>query len=131
MNRVFSQYGSFLLPQAYSEGSPTHPSYPAGHGAVAGSCVTVLKACFKEDFVLPEPVIASVDGSTLEPYQGDDLTVGNELNKLANNIAIGRNFAGVHYRQDGVQGLFCGEQQAISLMINTKEGITKRWVQPG
>lgn len=27
---IFAQYGSYLLPQAFSEGSPVHPSYPAG-----------------------------------------------------------------------------------------------------
>lgn len=29
---IYAQYGSYLLPQAYSEGSPLHPSYPAGDG---------------------------------------------------------------------------------------------------
>lgn len=29
---VFSAYGTYLLPQAYPEGSPIHPSYGAGHG---------------------------------------------------------------------------------------------------
>ena len=98
------------------EGSPTHPSYPAGHGAVAGACVTVLKAFFNEYFVLPEPVEANSDGTQLLAYTGDDLTVGGELNKLANNVAIGRDAAGVHYRQDGIEGLVIGEQQAIALL---------------
>ena len=43
------------------------------------------------------------------------LTYG-ELNKLANNAAIGRNAAGVHYRQDGVQGIEAGEKQGICLL---------------
>ena len=55
-------------------------------------------------------------GSTLLNYTGGDLTVGGELNKLANNVAIGRDAAGVHYRQDGVKGLDVGEQQAIALL---------------
>ena len=45
-----------------------------------------------------------------------EVTVEGELNKLANNVAIGRDAAGVHYRQDGVEGLFVGEQQAIALL---------------
>ena len=31
-------------------------------------------------------------------------------------MAIGRDAAGVHYRQDGVEGLIVGEQQAITLL---------------
>ncbi|MEM6582373.1 MAG: vanadium-dependent haloperoxidase [Pseudomonadota bacterium] len=110
------QNGVSLLPLAYVEGSPTHPSYPAGHATIAGACVTVLKALFDEDFVIPNAKVANIDGSALDNYRGDALTVGNELNKLANNIAIGRDAAGVHYRQDGIQGLQAGEQQAISLL---------------
>ncbi len=116
VNRVFNQYGTYFLPMAYTEGSPTHPSYPAGHATVAGACVTVLKAFFNEDFVIPNPVISSDDGLSLLPYTGPDLTVGGELNKVANNVAIGRDAAGVHYRQDGVEGLIVGEQQAITLL---------------
>ncbi len=108
--------GTALLPVAYVEGSPTHPSFPAGHATIAGACVTVLKACFNEDFVIPDPVQADATGENLLSYTGGDLTVGDELNKLANNIAIGRDAAGVHYRQDGIQGLIAGEQQAISLL---------------
>ena len=32
---------SYLLPLAFPEGSPTHPSYGAGHATVAGACVTL------------------------------------------------------------------------------------------
>lgn len=40
----------------------------------------------------------------------------NELNKLASNIAVGRNAAGVHYRSDYVQGVLLGEEVAIRLL---------------
>ena len=108
--------GTALLPQAYPEGCPTHPSYPAGHAAIAGACATVLKACFDESHVLPEPVVASADGLRCSPTQGADLTVGGELDKLASNIALGRDFAGVHWRSDGVEGLKLGEEVAIRLL---------------
>src|SRR5262249_21380120 len=39
---VHSNYGSYLLPQAFPEGSPTHPCYPTGHGTVAGACITAI-----------------------------------------------------------------------------------------
>ena len=34
----FAHNGSYLLSQAFPEGSPTHPAYPTGHGTVAGAC---------------------------------------------------------------------------------------------
>jgi hypothetical protein len=52
-------------------------------------------------------------------YTGAPLTVGGELNKLASNIAIGRDFAGVHYRSDGVEGIKLGEAIAISILRDT------------
>ncbi|MFQ3247562.1 MAG: hypothetical protein ACJAYF_001998 [Arenicella sp.] len=118
LNRVFNANGTYLLPMAFVEGSPTHPSYVAGHATVAGACVTVLKAFFNEDFVLSNNVQADATGDALITYNGD-LTVGDELNKLANNVAIGRDAAGVHYRQDGIQGLIAGEQQGLALLAET------------
>lgn len=113
---ILSRSGTYLLPQAYSEGYPTHPSYPAGHAVIAGACSTVLKAFFDESFDIHRPVEASADGLSLAPYRGSDLTVGGELNKLASNIAIGRNAAGVHWRSDAIEGLRLGEAVAISIM---------------
>ncbi|MEM7168688.1 MAG: vanadium-dependent haloperoxidase [Pseudomonadota bacterium] len=113
---LLSQNGNALLPLAFPEGSPTHPSYPAGHAAVSGACATVLKAFFNEDFAIPNPVVPSSDGRNLNPWTGNDLTLGNEINKLANNISIGRDAAGVHYRSDGVEGLEVGEQYALGLL---------------
>lgn len=112
---VRDAYGTALLPQAYPEGSPTHPAYAAGHSVVAGACATVLKAFFNEDFVIPDPVQASADGLALEAVAGTDLTVGDEINKLAGNIGIGRCMGGVHYRSDG-RGIRVGEQQAIGIL---------------
>lgn len=31
LNHVYNAYGTYLLPQAFSEGSPLHPSFGAGH----------------------------------------------------------------------------------------------------
>ncbi len=108
--------GGYFLSQAYPEGSPTHPAYPAGHATIAGSCCTILKAFFNEDYVLPAPVVASSSGSELQAWTGDALTVGGEINKLAANISLGRDAAGVHYRSDGIDGLHIGEQQALQLL---------------
>ena len=116
---VFSNDGTYFLPQAYPEGSPLHPSYGAGHATVAGACVTVLKALFDETFVIPNPVVPSADGLSLVPYVGPDagsLTVGGELNKIAANVAIARNVAGIHWRTDGIESLRLGEAVAISIL---------------
>lgn len=105
-----------LLPMAYPDGSPTHPSYPAGHAVIAGACATVLKAFHREELEFPAPVIPTDEGRTLIPYQGVELTVGAELDKLASNIAVGRQFGGVHFRSDGEAGLRLGEAVALSYL---------------
>ena len=113
--------GTFLLPMAFSEGSPTHPSYGTGHGTVAGACVTVLKAWFDETWTLPDPKVASEDGTRLLDYTGPDLlTVGGELNKVAANVSLGRTMAGVHWRSDYWQSVLLGEQVGIGILRDQK-----------
>lgn len=119
LKAVFSAHGTFMLPQAYPTGCPLHPSYPAAHAVIAGAGITMLKALFNESFVIPNPVVASDDGLSLLPYNGPALTVGGELNKLASNISLGRNAAGVHYRSDGIEGMYLGEAIALSILRDT------------
>src|SRR5947207_11757547 len=117
--RVFSKHGSYLLPAAYPEGNPQHPSYGEGHGVIAGACVTALKAFFNESFVIPNPVVASDDGKSLLPYTGSDagqITVGGELDKLANNVALGRDLAGVHWHSDADKALLLGDADALGTL---------------
>jgi hypothetical protein len=121
-------YGGFLLPQAFPEGSPTHPCYPTGHGTVGGACVTVLKFFFdgsqkirpllthaERDVVLP-----STDGLSLDTYTGadrDDLDINGELNKLAYNISFGHGIhAGIHFRSSSYWSILLGEQIALSVL---------------
>lgn len=118
--QLFSRNGTWLLPLAFPEGSPTHPSYGAGHATVAGACVTILKAWFDESWVLPTPVEASADGLSLNPYTGGPLTVGGELDKIAANVAVGRNMAGVHWRADYTESIRLGEEIAISILREGK-----------
>jgi hypothetical protein len=115
---VFSKYGSYLCPQAFPEGCPTHPAYPGGNATFTAAGVTVLKAFFNESFVIPNPVVPSDDGLSLQPWTGEPLTVGNELNKLTFNAAFGRNTAGVHYRRDELRGIRQGENSAISVITD-------------
>ena len=113
---VFLKYGTYLLPQVFVEGSPLHPSYGSGHATVAGACVTILKAWFDESYVIPNPVEPSPDGLSLLPYSGPQLTVGGELNKIASNVAFGRNFAGIHWRSDAIEAMKLGESAAVSIL---------------
>lgn len=136
-----------LLPMAFPEGSPMHPSYGAGHATVAGACVTMLKAFFDTTAVFvrdskgdikiirrdeydenkskyrPVAFIPSNDGKELKDICKSDnsldnpLTVGDELNKLAANISIGRNMAGVHYYTDYIDSLVMGEKIALGILL--------------
>ncbi|MBJ3776005.1 phosphatase PAP2 family protein [Acuticoccus mangrovi] len=168
-----------LLPMAFPEGSPMHPSYGAGHATVAGACVTVLKAFF-EMFAVTEgsafvggavkrgkldlkrimreaksgppaglfgaersfadlgiPAIYAPDwvgseGQSLSPTGVDPatITIQGELDKLAANISIGRDFAGVHYYTDYYESLRLGERIAVGLlqeqMLTYREPLSMR-----
>ena len=114
LRRVRDKFGSALLPQAYPEGCPAHPSYPSGHATVSAACVTVLKAMFDADRKLRFSMQPTRDGKDWESFNPNlpPPTVGAELNKLAMNVAMGRNFAGIHWRSDAWQGLLLGESVA-------------------
>jgi hypothetical protein len=116
LERIRAKHSSYLLPQAFPEGSPTHPSYGAGHATVAGACVTILKAWFKEDDIIFKPKKPSVAGTDIEDDPTLSLKVGDELNKVAANIAIGRNWAGVHYRSDYTESILLGEKIALGIL---------------
>jgi hypothetical protein len=123
---------SYLLPQQFPEGCPVHPSYGAGHATVAGACVTLMKALLNDDLPLSslkytdpmtgqqspyfQPVQPSADGRSLEVYTGSDaaqMTIASELNKLASNVSLFRNIAGVHWRSDHTYSLLLGQAVAI------------------
>jgi hypothetical protein len=116
VEEVFAHTGACLLPQAYPEGSPLHPSYPSGHAAIAGACSIVLKACFDGSMLLPGCVEPSADGLSLRPCEDYSPTVGDEIDKLAFNVSMGRNWAGIHYRSDAEVGIRLGEDVAISIL---------------
>lgn len=140
--------GNYLLPMAFCEGSPMHPCYGAGHATVAGACVTLLKAFFDHKHPLGVTGKMIKDGEGKRPDPGKafearlkkngkdseltvvnvedqdgnptELTVEGELNKLASNISIGRDWAGVHYFTDYIESLRMGEQVAIGILEEQK-----------
>ena len=130
-----------LLPMAFCEGSPMHPAYGAGHATVAGACVTILKAFFdhKQPLAIAgdpsKAFVPDAKGQCLETINvlmpNPDLTsskteipgvltVEGELNKLASNISIGRDWAGVHYFTDYIESLRMGEEIAIGILQEQK-----------
>jgi len=125
---------NYLLPMAFTEGSPMHPAYGAGHATVAGACVTILKAFFDcnskfkpNGTCADRAFVATNNGQTLELIPVLDqlgnkaeLTVEGELNKLASNISIGRNWAGVHYFTDYYESILMGEQIALGILTEQK-----------
>jgi hypothetical protein len=127
----FHKYGTYLLSQAFPEGAPTHPSYPTGHGVVAGACITVLKFFFDGDFVIPEPLVPSEDGLSLVPYTGSDrnqITVNGELNKLAHNVSFGHGIhAGIHWRSDTDVSMVLGEATAISILQDQAQTFNEKF----
>ena len=83
LRRVREKFGSALLPQAFPEGCPGHPSYPSGHATVSGACVTVLKAMFDQNrklrFRCTQPVMARI-GRASVPTSRHRPWVPNSIN---------------------------------------------------
>jgi hypothetical protein len=126
--KTFSQFGSYLLPQSFPEGSPTHPCYPTGHGTVAGACISAIKFFFDGSQPI-RPLLqaagsdimqASEDGTSLVPYTGadrDSLTINGELSKLAFNITFGHGIhSGIHFRSSSLYSILLGEEVGISVL---------------
>lgn len=142
---VRRRHGGLLLPMAFTTGSPAHPAYGAGHATVAGACVTILKAFFRmldgdgrplpflslyerdEPFGRKEKIRAYLTGCDSNgawqrfPLSDGDaaaLTIEGELNKLAQNVAMGRSMGGVHWRSDNTRSLLLGEAIAAEMLAH-------------
>ncbi len=125
---TFNNYGTYLLPQAFPEGSPTHPCYPTGHGTVGGACCTALKFFFNGGQKLRPLLInagrdvyeSSTDGLSLNTYSGadaNDIDINDELNKLCYNVSFGHGIhAGIHFRSSTYWSILLGEQVALSVL---------------
>ncbi len=127
---MYGKYGSYLLPQAFPEGAPTHPCYPTGHGTVGGACIAAIKFYFDgTQRIRPllqaagrDVYVPSEDGLSLEVYTGSDrdqLTVNGELSKLAWNVTFGHGIhAGIHFRSSSYWSMVLGEQVGISILTD-------------
>ena len=101
----------------------SRPKRVTRRSTVAGACTTILKAWFDCDHQLDFAFQAETKGKSqkLEEVQLDaPLTVGGELDKLAANISIARNMAGVHYFTDYWESLLLGERIALGILEEQK-----------
>ena len=57
------------------------------------------------------------------------MTVGGELNKLASNVAMGRNMGEVHWRSDNTRSLRLGETIAIHFLARRIEEYAETGVE--
>jgi len=121
--KSFDKYHSYLLSQPFPEGSPAHPAYPTGHGAVGGACITILKFFFDGEFALNQ-LVPDAQGDNLLAWDnssstGDPgvLTVNGELHKLAHNVSFGHGLhGGIHWRTDTDASIQLGEAVALSFL---------------
>ena len=119
----YAKYGTYLLSQPFPEGSPAHPAYPTGHGAVGGACITILKFFFNGAAPLNQLVPTS-DGTGLEAWDSSSgtgeagiLTINGELHKLAHNITFGHGLhGGIHWRSDSDASMVLGEAVAVRFL---------------
>ena len=128
--RVLAKHGTHFLPQAYPEGSPTHPCYTGGHATVAGACCTALKFFFNGNQKLRpllqakgrDLVEPTSDGTALTTYTGadaNDIDINGELSKVAFNVAFGHGVhAGIHFRSSNYWGVLLGEAVALSVLAD-------------
>jgi hypothetical protein len=126
--KILQTFGSHLMPQAFPEGSPTHPCYTGGHATVAGACCTALKFFFDGAQKIRPLLLAvgsdvkqpTTDGLSLVSYTGadrDTIDINGELSKVAFNICFGHGVhSGIHFRSSNYWGILLGEAVALSVL---------------
>ncbi len=126
--KILAMFGTHLMPQAFPEGSPTHPCYTGGHSTVSGACATMIKF-FVDGKQKLRPLLLAAgtdlkqpapDGLSLVTYTGadrDSIDINGELSKLAFNIPFGHGVhSGIHFRSSNYWGILLGEAVALSVL---------------
>jgi membrane-associated phospholipid phosphatase len=97
-------------PDALSPGTPRHPAYPSGHSTYSAAASEILSFFFGEEevppFLCPHPRLGSPTPPTLKV----------EFDNLADNIGVGRMWAGVHWRSDHEAGQRLGRTIACLVL---------------
>lgn len=93
-----------------SPGTPRHPAYPSGHSTYSAAASEILSFFFGEEevppFLCPHPRLKSYAGGKLK----------TEFDNLADNIGVGRMWAGVHWRSDHTAGQKLGRTVACLVL---------------
>jgi hypothetical protein len=91
-------------------GTPRHPAYPSGHSTYSGAASEILNFFFGTEktprSLLAYPALGS------EP----NTTIGEELDNMADNIGMGRLWAGIHWRSDHEAGAKLGRTVACLVL---------------
>jgi hypothetical protein len=85
-------------------GTPRHPAYPSGHSTYSGAGVELLSFFFGNQPAYP--------GAQPSEGTGTSTTMRPELDNMADNIGMGRLWAGIHWRSDHVNGMKLGRAVA-------------------
>ncbi|MEA2338222.1 MAG: hypothetical protein QOE82_2229 [Thermoanaerobaculia bacterium] len=83
-------------------GTPRHPAYPSGHSTYSGAASEILSYFFgaqKTPAALPFDVRLESNPNS---------TIKEELDHMADNIGMGRLWAGIHWRSDHEAGMKLG-----------------------
>ncbi len=91
--------------RAVSPGTPRHPAYPSGHSTYAGAASEILSFFFGEERT----------PAFLAPGLKKPPKLKVELANLADNIGMGRLWAGIHWRSDHEAGLKLG--RAVACLV--------------
>jgi hypothetical protein len=91
-------------------GTPRHPAYPSGHSTYSGAASEILNFFFGLEktpaALLSHPALGSQPGTT----------IGEELDNMADNIGMGRLWAGIHWRSDHEAGMKLGRTVACLVL---------------
>ena len=89
----------------FSPGTPRHPAYPSGHSTYAGAASTILAFFFGND--MTSQFLTGCSTTT---------NIRTELRNMADNIGMGRLWAGIHWRSDHEAGLKLGQVVACLVL---------------
>jgi membrane-associated phospholipid phosphatase len=87
-------------------GTPPFPSYTSGHSTFSGATAAILSAEIGNQ-------VSFIDSSSI--LYGFSPRSFSNFNDYAQEAAISRMYAGIHYRFDNENGFTCGQQIAMNV----------------
>lgn len=88
-----AKYGTYLLPQAYPEGSPAHPDYTQGHTALCIAGIETIKRFYDTGAMIDDVELVN----WLPTKNWKKISVNTALDQVCNLIGMGRVMNGVHF----------------------------------